>query len=452
MKGYAAAMKTVLVILGEEALRSRLIPGLNEHGWSVLEAGDADVALTLARQHQPELIICDWQTPWSDIALSCRSLADQNETVTKPVLLAAGSGQVAEKIAALESGADEFIAKPIDPHSLGKMLQRLSANGQSDIRPPPQGDPGGGSETRLKFWGVRGSIAAPGPETIHYGGNTSCVEVRVGSDIIVLDAGTGIRKFGLALVKEFQDRPINLNILITHTHWDHIQGFPFFPPAYNLKNKVTIYGFEGARQGLQSTLSSQMESPYFPISMQQMPGAITIRELKEMSFRVGNVPVKAQFLNHPGVCSGYRLFTPGGSISYLPDVELFQQLRTGRKAGADEAAPQELNSIPEEDRATLEFVRDSEVLILDSQYDAIEYGHHIGWGHSCFEDAVTFAMQAGVQRLFLFHHDPEHTDEQISRMVARARAMAQRHQSPLLVEAAREGLELLLPVTRGANV
>jgi phosphoribosyl 1,2-cyclic phosphodiesterase len=298
---------------------------------------------------------------------------------------------------------------------------------------------------------VRGSIASPGPETVNYGGNTSCVEIRSGGDIIILDAGTGIRKLGLALVEEFHDRPINLNVLISHTHWDHIQGFPFFPPAYNLKNKVTIYGFEGARQGLQSTLSSQMESPYFPITMQQMPGAITICELKETSFHVGAVEVKAHFLNHPGVCIGYRLFTPGGSISYLPDVELFQQLRTRWKNSASLMQPEEFDSVPEENQAALAFIRDSEVLILDSQYDAEEYEQHIGWGHSCFEDAVTFAMQAGVRRLVLFHHDPEHTDEQISRMVARARAMAARHHSPLLVEAAREGREVLLPATHALN-
>ena len=447
-------MKTVLVIVGDEALRSRLTPGLNEHGWSIVAAGDRELALALARQHRPSLIVCDWQTPWSDIALSCRDLADQNAMANpRPILLAAGSGQIAEKITALESGVDEYIAKTADLQSLEKMLARLSANGQGAARPQLHRSPsGGGTDTRLKFWGVRGSIAAPGPETVYYGGNTSCIEVRVGSDIIVLDAGTGIRKLGLALVEEFQDRPINLNVLITHTHWDHIQGFPFFPPAYNLKNKVTIYGFEGARQGLQSTLSSQMESPYFPISMQQMPGAITIRELKEMSFRVGAVPVKAHFLNHPGFCIGYRLFTPGGSISYLPDVELFQQLRSRLKAGAGRVTRKTFDSVPEEDRAAMEFIRDSEVLILDSQYDAAEYEQHIGWGHSCFEDAVTFAIQAGVRRLFLFHHDPEHTDEQISRMVACARAMACRSQSPLLVEAAREGVEVLLPATRAAII
>ena len=183
----------------------------------------------------------------------------------------------------------------------------------------PAGGNGSTPATQLKFWGVRGSIPSPGPDTIFYGGNTSCVEVRVGSEIIILDAGTGIRPLGLSLEKETKDKPVHLNLLITHTHWDHIQGFPFFLPAYNPKNTVDIFGFEGARLGLEGTLSSQMESPYFPISMQQMPGNISIKEIKELDFKVRGVSVQAQFVNHPGLCAGYRIFTPGGSIyTFVP--------------------------------------------------------------------------------------------------------------------------------------
>src|SRR5665213_106789 len=297
--------------------------------------------------------------------------------------------------------------------------------------------------TKLKFWGVRGSIASPGPTTVFYGGNTSCVEVRVGENIIILDAGTGLRSLGLALIEEFNGQPMNLNLLITHTHWDHIQGFPFFLPAYDPKNKVEIFGFEDARKGLEGTLSSQMESPYFPISMQQMPGHITIRQVENLNFNINEVRVRAQFLNHPGVCTGYRLFTPGGSISYLPDVELFQRLRERWDTDTGLMVREGREVTPPEDKELIDFIRDSEVLILDSQYDAAEYEKHIGWGHSCLEDAVAFALHAGVKRLFLFHHDPDHTDEQISRMVDRARQMAARHCSGLIVEAAREGYELI---------
>jgi len=439
-------MKTALVILADQAFRSRLKARLNERGWRVVEAADPPRAPDLARQCQPQLIFCDWQAHGCDLARACGSLGEaKDSSARRPLIVAVDEGQIAQKIAALESGADECIATPDDPRLLDAFLARLEGEGHANSAAPSNGAAGGVPGARVRFWGVRGSIPSPGPDTVHYGGNTSCVEVRVGEDIIVLDAGTGIRKLGVALVEEFKEKPIRLNVLITHTHWDHIQGFPFFPPAYNLKNKVTIYGFEGARQGLQSTLSSQMESPYFPISMQEMPGAITIRELKEMSFQVGSVPVQAHFLSHPGVCTGYRLFTPGGSISYLPDVELFQRLRIRAKSETDPAPRQERETAPNEDRSVLDFIRGSDVLILDSQYDAAEYALHVGWGHSCVEDSVAFAVQAGVRRLYLFHHDPDRSDEQIARLVARAREMSRRWHSHLMVEAAREGCEVLLP-------
>jgi phosphoribosyl 1,2-cyclic phosphodiesterase len=235
-----------------------------------------------------------------------------------------------------------------------------------------------------------------------------------------------------------------LSVLITHTHWDHIQGFPFFIPAYDPKNRIAVVGFEGARQGLQSTLSSQMESPYFPISMQQMPGNMAIQEVKGLDFKVGAVPVRAQFLNHPGACTGYRLDTPGGVISYLPDVELCQRLRANQEVAAGLPDAEQCQCASEHDRKVIEFIRDSEVLILDSQYTADEYQRHVGWGHSCAEDSVAFALTANVKRLFLFHHDPDHNDEVISRMVARGREIAASRNSSLLVEAAREGLEVVL--------
>lgn len=310
---------------------------------------------------------------------------------------------------------------------------------------PGQPAPSGAQATRLKFWGVRGSIATPGPDTVLYGGNTSCVEIRVNSEIFILDAGTGIRRLGLSLAQEFKDRPMRLNILISHTHWDHIQGFPFFLPAYDQKNSINIYGFKGARQGLENTLSSQMENPYFPISMEQMPGNICIKEIQEVNFQVEGVPIKGQFVSHPGLCTGYRLHTPGGSIIYIPDVELFHRLRARWVRETDTVTQILRRTDPEEDRNMIDFIRDAEVVILDSQYSAAEYEGHVGWGHSCVEDTVAFALHANVKRLFLFHHDPDHSDAQITELVARARQMVAFLGHRLVVDAAREGQEIILP-------
>src|SRR5258707_11881391 len=170
------------------------------------------------------------------------------------------------------------------------------------------------SSPRLKFWGVRGSIPTPGPTTVEYGGNTSCVEVRADGQIIILDAGTGLRLLGDGLIAEFGNQPLELTLLLTHTHWDHIQGLPFFSPVYKPQNHLRILGYEGARHGLDNILTGQMESPFFPIGLGEGPANVRIEELKDFSFNVGKVRVQACFPNYPGICVGYRLVTSAGSI------------------------------------------------------------------------------------------------------------------------------------------
>jgi phosphoribosyl 1,2-cyclic phosphodiesterase len=178
--------------------------------------------------------------------------------------------------------------------------------------------------------------------------------------------------------------------------------------------------------------------------MYQLPGDISIEELKGLDSKVGAIPVRAQFLNHPGACTGYRLATPAGAIAYLPDVELCDRLRDEPSGAAIPPEPEGHSPAADQDRKVIEFIRDSEVLILDAQYTADEYQKHIGWGHSCVEDSVAFALRANVKRLFLFHHDPDHSDAEVSQLLERARQIAARHDSSLLIEAAREGIELVL--------
>src|SRR5207247_6998569 len=231
----------------------------------------------------------------------------------------------------------------------------------------PRPEPAAGRESvpaRIKFWGVRGSIPVPGESTVRYGGNTSCVEVRADGEIIILDAGSGIRLLGLALDKEFGPRSMKLTLLISHTHWDHIQGLPFFSPAYNQKNLIRVLGYEGARAGLAKILASQMETPFFPVSLRQLPSHLAIEELKEMEFHVGTVNVQAKFANHPGICVGYRLFTSAGSIAYMPDNEPYEplKLQVARKDGID--GDEARNFAGAERAKMVEFFRDCEVAIL----------------------------------------------------------------------------------------
>lgn len=293
---------------------------------------------------------------------------------------------------------------------------------------------------RFRFWGVRGSLPTPGPETVRYGGNTSCIEVRADGELILLDAGSGLRKLGLALQAEFNGQPLSITLLISHTHWDHIQGFPFFGPAYVQRNSVRILGFEGARSRLASAFSAQMESPFFPVSMTALPSNITIDELQELEFKVGPVQVEACYANHPGVAVGYRLETSTGSLVYLPDNE---SIRPDSKP--HDGTPGLHDELPEEARKRqLAFLRDATVAILDSQYDDAEYPAHRGWGHGCLTDVVKLAIEARVKQLILFHHDPAHDDAFIDGMLARARQIAKESGSTIEIDAAREGAEIEL--------
>jgi phosphoribosyl 1,2-cyclic phosphodiesterase len=274
---------------------------------------------------------------------------------------------------------------------------------------------------RLTFWGVRGSIPSPGSGTVRFGGNTTCVEIRADGQHLILDAGSGIRVLGQELLQEFGEKPLNLTILLTHTHWDHIQGFPFFQPAYQGKNNIRILGYEGARRSLQSTLEVQMESPYFPISFRDLPGHIVIEELKEHSFSIGKLKIQAAQTKHPGLTMGYRIETSAGVICFVPDHE----------------------SAPGEPPGVIgDLIAGADVLVMDSQYTAEEYPKKAGWGHGCLDDVVRVACETGVKRLWLFHHDPIHDDEFIEGMVGRARELAYDHD--LEIDAAREGEQVVL--------
>jgi phosphoribosyl 1,2-cyclic phosphodiesterase len=298
--------------------------------------------------------------------------------------------------------------------------------------------------TVVKFWGVRGSIPTPGPTTVQYGGNTSCVEIRADGRIIILDAGTGIRLLGRELVAEFDSQPLDLTLLLTHTHWDHIQGLPFFEPVYRPQNHLHILGYEGARHGLEVVLAGQMESPFFPIGLREVPANVRIEELKEMNFSVGPVRVQAAFANHPGICVGYRLFTSDGSIAFFPDNEPFPEGAPPPRGAVATDAPARAFA-RSENRKMIEFLRGTDLLIMDTQYDAEEYKGHTGWGHGCLDDVVALVLEAEVRTFFLFHHDPDHDDAKVSQMLSHAREIVAARKGKLHVEAAREGVTVELP-------
>jgi phosphoribosyl 1,2-cyclic phosphodiesterase len=272
----------------------------------------------------------------------------------------------------------------------------------------------GADSLNVTFRGVRGSTPAPGGDTARYGGNTACVEIRAGDEILILDAGTGIRGLGLDLRKEFGIKPIEASLLISHTHWDHIQGLPFFVPAYSAENKIRVFAAKGGKETLKRALSNQMDPIHFPVGVERLAGLSAVEELASNDVLRGKFRVRVAALNHPGECAGFRIEASGASLAYLPDHESSETV----------------------DAELAKFVHNVDLLILDTQYTEAEYSHRRGWGHGCLSDSVALAMKAGVRELAFFHHDPSHDDDQIDRMVERGRELAL--SSTLIVSAARE--------------
>ncbi len=282
---------------------------------------------------------------------------------------------------------------------------------------------------QVRFWGTRGSIAVPGEKTSKYGGNTSCVEVRAeDGTVIVLDCGTGARELGQHLLSS-AGGALRLHVFIGHTHWDHIQGFPFFAPAFLPDTELNIYAPAGFQRRVEDAIAGQMQYSYFPVTLRDLRSRIHFTELEEGFFHIGDVLVQTQYLNHTAPTLAYRISSGGATVAYVTDHEPFWKPtgRAFRHPG---------------DQRHLSFLEGADLIIHDAQYSEEEYASKVGWGHSTVEYATDIALTTGSSRLALFHHDPAHDDATVARLEAMARERAAAASRSLEVFAAAEGLAL----------
>jgi phosphoribosyl 1,2-cyclic phosphodiesterase len=275
----------------------------------------------------------------------------------------------------------------------------------------------------VRFWGVRGSTPTPQSENLRYGGNTSCVEVRVNGHIYVFDCGTGFRNLGKQLSQEHagdgrNGHPINAHIFLSHFHWDHIQGIPFFSPLYNDRESSFVFHSSSRTRGLQQALEEQMADPYFPVNMSDMAAHRQFCTIDEGRTQLEGCTVQSMWLNHPQGCLGFRMETQGKVIVYATDNE---------------------PGDPVFDKSVRKLAEGADLLIYDAQYLPEEYAaRKQGWGHSHWREAINVVMESGAKELILFHHDPDHSDSCIDSVVRQAREHYPK------VRAASEGMEIVL--------
>jgi phosphoribosyl 1,2-cyclic phosphodiesterase len=252
----------------------------------------------------------------------------------------------------------------------------------------------------VKFWGVRGSIPTPTSQNMGSGGNTSCLEVRLpGGEVIIVDGGTGVRPLGAALSAAAGGKVTDLHLFLTHFHWDHIQGLPFFQPLYSKDNSVTFYSMKTPEE-TREILEGQMNVPYFPVDFRFLPAKRHFVDITGKVFHFGDTEVNNFALNHPQGCHGYSFTHHGRKLVFASDLE---------------------HGVPEFDAILLEAAADADVLIFDAQFTPEEYEKRHGWGHSTWLQATEVAKQTRAKKLVLFHHDPGHGDEVMQIILAHAR-------------------------------
>lgn len=294
---------------------------------------------------------------------------------------------------------------------------------------------------KVKFWGVRGSIPSPGAHTAKYGGNTSCIQVTAGNQVLILDAGTGIRELGIHLMAT--RKPVRAHVLLTHTHWDHIQGLPFFTPIYEPDCDITVYGPGGLEKSLEEAVMVQMQRLWFPVRRSELQGKIRFKELGPDRFRIGDIEVSTHWMNHPVLTLAYKISHAGKRVVYTGDNEpytFFHVYSTGNQGTIKiSASPTE---VERRTRKNIEFFAGADMLIHDCQYTDDEYQKKVGWGHSAVSHVCTIAAQAKVKRLVMFHHEPNHSDADLDRMADSAKSKLSTLDGSIEVIPAREGLEV----------
>ena len=383
-------------------------------GHSVRAFSSSPQALAAIASNPPDCVVTDLMMPDIDGVELTRMLRANPKLQDLKIVVLSGKIYETDKNRALEAGADGFLIKSRqDPAEMLSYILDLLAE-----------------KLLLKFWGCRGTIPVPGPGTLKYGGNTSCVSLTFPNDHhYIFDAGTGIKQLSNQFVKSGRKK-LTGTIFISHPHWDHINFLPFFQPLYAQGNQFTIAGPSSQKSGIEELVANQMEGLHFPITPREFGSQVLYKNLGEGQFQFGPATVETMLLCHPGNCLGYCVHFAGKKIAYVTDNELFPE-------ESDMFSPAYLKRLTA-------FIGEADILITDSTYFDEEYPAKLGWGHSRLSAVCKLAASAKVRDFYLFHHDPDQDDAALERKLALAQEMCESLESDVRVKLAEAEEEVVI--------
>ena len=415
--------RRILVADDNEEYLAILQHCLSGQGYTVEVARSGTECLQRIQESLPSLLVLDLMMPEIHGVQVLQTIRQDARTRDLPVIVCSASDYRPERQATEELGIVDFIAKPFLPSELRNRIQEYfqgtdgTLTGSSpELRSSPRQSvwlPRLKRPTSyLRFWGTRGSVPVSGRPYLFHGGDTSCVEIRHEDDLILFDAGTGIRSLGNELMR---GGPRRIHLFITHTHWDHIQGFPFFAPAFSPEFEITVYGAPGFKKDLHAIFRGQLDADYFPVQFEDLRARIEFRMLDRPWIEIGPVTVGWEFVPHPGPAVGFKLEAGGKTLAYVSDSE-FAKGYLGDPADLSPDHPVVLSY-----GRLVDFLDGVDLLIHEAQYTNTEYPSKIGWGHSSVSNACALARLARVPRWILTHHDPAHSDEQLTEQLLMVR-------------------------------
>lgn len=415
----------ILVVEDANIIALAMSYALEGAGFHVELAADGEECIVKVREDLPDLILLDIMMPKMNGIEALKILRADEKTKDLPVIVCSAKDFKTERQAAAELGALDYLIKPFNPADLvRKVSAALGGTMVADARAAGVGALPASAvpisyqpvldtrRTHFTLWGTRGSTPTVGHRFQRYGGNTSCMSFAVGNDLLIFDAGSGIRELGNHIL---EGGPRKLHLFITHTHWDHIQGFPFFTPAYLPGYDITVYGSTGFGKNLEALFRGQLDRDYFPVQMEDMRSNLRFQHITDKPVEIGNVRVTWEFSHHPLPTVGYKVETGEQSVVWMPDDE-FLQGYTGAPHALSRYHPQ---VAPFE--KIVSFLNGVDVVLHEAQYMADEYPSRIGWGHCSLPNACALMKLARVQRWIVTHHDPMHDDVFLDRKLCLTR-------------------------------